>query len=79
MVNIRFTAVLKDVTENGAGVEVICEHNGKDAIVATFLPEMMYATLRGMRDANEDAFYKAMGMFADEDFENLIECFKENE
>lgn len=74
MDKIRFTAELENLTENKgavyAHIGVKAEQSGNDIIVAKFMPEMMLAILRGMRDTCNDAFYNAMAAFANEDMDN---------
>lgn len=70
---LRFTAVLKDVTEDngraGAAVKVSSELAGNPTNVALFMPELYLAIIRAMKDTSKDAFYTAMGAFAEEDME----------
>ncbi len=70
---LRFTAVLEDVTEdNGhtlAHINVRSEDSGNSAMIALFMPELYLAIFRTMKATSNDAFYHAMAAFANEDME----------
>ena len=76
MDKIRFTATLNELSDGAAHISVKGEGQGNEFIINRFLPELYVALFKAMKDTNTEAFYAAMGRFADDDFENLKEWMR---
>lgn len=72
---IRITAHIKDVTRGIANVHCTIEWS---SYIKSLMPVVFVSFLKAMKDCDEDAFYAAMGQFANEDHDGAMKWMEEH-